>query len=485
MARLSRIISMTLGLSLLAAACGDGPSAGDVAGGDVDPTTTSAASPTSTAAPAADSGPTTTTTTIPPLPEPAFAAIASPDPGVACVGTRLGLSCLIDGTWENFDSDNSPIYSWVQSVDVCADGTVVAVTLDGIATYADGRWTEIPADFSVTGPEAVACGADAIWAGFFGSIAVVRDGTWTSWDSEEVLGTTDFVKSVKDVAVAPDGTAWVVTGSSIARFDGAWTAWEDNAGFDVSLSPTAIDVDVAADGSYTVHAAAGFRGIANFVDGAWTLQETSLNGARDLAAADGEVLIPAFRNGVVSYRGAAQTPFTSADGLSSDTVRGVAIDDLGQQWFATEYGLTVVTEDDVRTYRVDNSGLLDNDTWAVAVSGAGPDLPGDEPREWSGLAGLVLDDVGTPYAGITVEVCVEEQDDEFEGDTPCADDPFMATTSTDETGRFEVVGLRPGRYTIAMQTDEGWTYFIDGSVAARYDAPSGTIAELGVFTITE
>ena len=125
---------------------------------------------------------------------------------------------------------------------------------------------------------------------------------------------------------------WAVTGSSIARFDGAWTVWEQGAGFEDRLSPTAIDVDAAADGSYTVHAAAGFRGIANFVDGSWTLQETSLNGARDLAAADGIVLIPAFREGIVSYEGVAETPFTPADGLSSDLVRGVAIDAAGQQW---------------------------------------------------------------------------------------------------------------------------------------------------------
>ena len=368
---------------------------------------------------------------MPPVPRRPSTPSLSTDPGVACVGTRLGLSCLIDGVWENFDRENSPISAWVQSVDVCDDGTVVAITLDGIATYADGRWTDIPAEFSVSGPSAVACGPEAIWAGFFGWIGSLQDGTWTFWNTEEVLGQTEFVKSVKDIAVAPDGSAWVVTGSSIARFDGEWTAWEDNAGFDVSLSPTAIGVDTAADGSYTVHAAAGFRGIANFVNGEWSLQETGLNGASDLAANDGIVLIPAFRAGVTSYQGVAETPFTSADGLSSDTVRGTAIDSAGQQWLATSYGLTVVTGGDIRTYRVDNSGLLENDAYAVAVSGAGPDLPADDPQEWGGLAGIVLDDTGTPHVGIAVEVCVEEQRDDFDGETPCSTHPFMAGAVTD------------------------------------------------------
>ena len=486
MANHPRNLCVALGLALFAGACGSTPSSEELGLGATNATTSAAPA---TSAPADDPVPSsttvgTTTTTLPPVPAPAFEAIASAEPGVACIGTRLGLSCLIDGAWENFDRDNSPISPWVQSVDVCDDGTVVAITIDGIATYADGRWTDIPADFSVTGPSAVACGPDAIWAGFFGWIGSLRDGGWTFWDTEDVLGDTEFVKSVKDIAVAPDGSAWVVTGSSIARFDGTWTAWEDGVGFDVGLSPTAIGVDVADDGSYTVHAAAGFRGIANFVDGAWSLQETRLNGASDLAAADGTVLIPAFRAGVVSYQGVAATPFTSADGLSSDVVRGTAIDASGQQWFATSYGLTVVTEGDVRSYRVDNSGLLDNDTHAVAVSGSGPDLPADDPRAWGGLAGVVLDDTGTPHVGITVEVCVDEQREDFDGATPCSDHPFMAGAVTDESGRFEIVGLRAGRYTISMQTDSGWTYFIDGSVAARYTAPAGSVEELGVFTLT-
>lgn len=485
MAKLIRAAGVALALTLIAAACG-GTSPEDVVAED-DASTTTTGAPSTTLAEATtttEGAPTTTTTTLPPLPDPAFAAVSSEDKGVACIGTRLGLSCLIDGTWESFDRDNSPVSTWVQSVDICPDGTVVAIALDGIATYRDGRWTEVPADFSVTGPSVVSCGPEAIWAGFFGWIGAFQGGAWTFWNTEEVLGQTDFVKSVKDIATASDGSAWVVTGTSIARFDGEWTAWENNAGFDVGISPTAIDVDEAGDGTYTVHAAAGSRGVAHFVDGAWTLQEARLNGARDLAAADGIVLIPAFKKGVVSYQGVAETPITPSDGLSSDAVRGVAIDSQGQQWFATSYGLTVVTDDDVRTYRVDNSGLLDNDTYAVAVSAGGPDLPADEPQEWSGLAGLALNDEGTPYEGITVEVCVEEQTEEFDGATPCTDHPFMAGAITDETGRFEILGLRPGRYTISMETENGWTYFIDGSVSARYTAEAGSVAELGVFTLS-
>ncbi len=471
-----RTLLVDLALAGSSVACGDAPSTDELTGRASTTSIASAPAPTDD----------TTTSRAAPSTAPTVAPDPTVDPGdgSACIGTRLGLSCLVDGEWENFDRDNSPIYDWVQSVDLCPDGRILAITLDGVATHAGGRWTEIPAEFSVSGPDAVACGTDAIWAGFFGWVGRFQNGEWTFWDSEEVLGTTDFVKTVNDVAISPDGIAWVATSSSIARFDGEWTVWEEGAGFDVGLSPTAVDVDVAADGTYTVYVAAGFRGIARFSEGQWTLQEAGLNGARDIAAADGTVLVPAFRNGATSYEGIAATPVTVADGLSSDTVRGIAIDDAGRQWFATSYGLTVLTDDGARTYRVDNSGLLDNDTYAVAVGGGGPVLPGEDPRPPSGLSGIVTDDTGTPLAGITVEACVDELRDEFDGETPCSDHPFSVSTVTAADGRFEVGDLPAGRYTIALQSPAGWTRVVDGSVAARYAAPAGEIADLGVITLS-
>ena len=171
-------------------------------------------------------------------------------------------------------------------------------------------------------------------------------------------------------------------------------------------------------------------------------------------------------------------------GLSSSTVRDVAIDSGGNVWAATAYGLTVLRADgSSRTYRVDNSDLIDNRTYSVTVFGGGPALPADAPEDWAGVAGVALDPTGAPLAGIDVEVCVEDLRDEFDGDTPCALDPYRATAVTDDTGRFEITGIRAGSYVVAMAPGGSWTYFTDGSVAARYDAIAGELSELGVFEI--
>lgn len=487
MAKLIRPIVVVIALALAASACGDGPSVDDIdlAGdGDASSTTTAAPSTTTTSTTSTTSTstvPPTTTTTLPPVPDPSFGELAGD--GVACVGTRIGLSCLIDGDWQSWDGDNSPVWDWVQELDVCDDGTILTSSLDGVARYRDSTWSDLGADFVVTSPSAVACGAgDELWAGWFGAVAVLNDSTWTWWDTEEVLGSSEFVKGVEDIVVAPDGTAWVASRSSIARFDGTWTVWEDGAGFDHSISPSAIDVNVAADGSYTVHVAIGFRGIANFADGAWTVTDVSLNGASDLEAVGPFVFVPAFRAGVARYDGSAEAHVDESAGLSSNTARSIEIDAAGNQWIATDYGVTVLTEDGPRTYRVDNSAIHDNNAYVVAVQGA-PAAPAETPEEWTTLAGVVLDNTGQPLADVMVEACVHQQRDEFDGDSPCANGSYAATVTTDETGRFELTGLRAGRYTIAMDHDDRWTYFVDGSTSAWYHGEPGEISELGVFTL--
>lgn len=486
--RRGQIAFALLTIGLLAAACGSTDLPESLQAGDTSTTTVATdAAPSSTLATTTvapdSSGPTTTIIEIPPVPEPAFDAIDSSGTGIACVGSRSDLSCLFDGEWSSFDRNNSPIFDWVQEIAICDDDSILVPSINGIASYQGGVWSEIDMDFASGKPNAVACADGVIWAGGSGYAARYDGTTWTSWDSEATLGVSDFVRSVDDIAIAPDGSAWVVTGTSVARWAAdVWTVWEEGNGFEERYFMDAVAVDAADDGSYTVHVLTS-RGFLRFEGDAWVIDDARVNGDDRIAVADGEVWVPAFRQGVTRFQGASSTDIGVEAGLSSPTVRGIAIDDDGNPWFATSYGLTVFTDDGPRTYRADNSDLFDNQAYSVAVRGTVPVLPADAPEEWATVTGSVIDESGAPMVDVIVELCVSEQPDDFESDTPCAEEPYQSATVSDDDGEFRIGGLRPGRYTISMMGPTGWTKFVDGSTAIRFEAPGGTTTDLGEFSI--
>ncbi len=470
-------------LALLAAACGGA----DIASVDA-VTTVPAASVSVTEATDNTVAPTTTVDpgpTIPPIPDPAFAAVEAPsDAGLTCAGTRIGISCLIEGEWQSFDSENSPVVEWSRSVEVCPDGRVVTPSPGGVAVFNDGDWGTAEPDFGLGFAEDVACGDDAIWATWTDVIGRFADGVWTSWNNDEVLGSVEDGYRAQAVEVAPDGSAWVTSRSSIARFqDDVWTAWEEGVGFDDRFAPRALAIDASGGSGYEVVVATGTQGIRRFADEAWTSIPGSLNGDDAAFADDGDIWISAHRVGVERYSGGIATEIGLDDGLSSDDVRDIHVDTAGRLWFATSYGITMIADGESRTYRVDNSGLLDNDVYTIAVGDGGPALPADAPEDWGTLTGTMLDADGEPLVDMTVEVCVEILYSNFQADTPCGDHPYFAGALTDADGAFEIANLRAGRYTMSLLPPNGWTFVEDASTAARYVAVAGEVTDVGTIRL--
>ncbi len=295
----------------------------------------------------------------------------------------------------------------------------------------------------------------------------------------------NFPNLISGIEIAPDGAVWIAGARDVARFqDGAWTVWNEGNGFSSFLAPNAIAIEERSDGSYAVWVTtSGF--VAVFEDGAWREIEGSFIGSRSVDAIEDLAVTTSFQDGIDVFQGGAVIDVGRDDGMSSNDVRAVAIDDLGRVWAATAYGVTVFEDNVARTYRIDNSGLIDNNVYTIVVVGQGPQLPADAPEPWAGLSGLAVDQAGNPIVGAAVEVCVEDLDDEFEGDSPCALDPYARTTVTDDEGRFEILSLRAGRYVMSFQLPGAstWTYFVDSSRAVRYSAlEPGVIAQLGALT---
>lgn len=404
-----------------------------------------------------------------------------------CVGTRVGLSCVSDGTWVSYTSENSPIYEWVGTLAICPDGTVIVPTIGGLALLKDERWSEIEIDFVSGAVDAVACtNTGQIWVGGFKSLGFFDSGAWTTFDPEAVLGTSEFISSVDSIKAAPDGSVWVLTPNSVSTYsNGNWTVWEEGAGIEGSFFPGSIAIDDLGGGQFDAYVSDGFDGIGKLTDGEWVFQDLSLIGDNAMAVQGGAVFISSFQEGVLQLVDGISTAITPEYGLSSDTVKAIEIDRSGRQWVGTNYGLTLLSEADTRVIRVDNSGLIDNDIYAIATIGDGPVLPAEQAKVPGSITGQILGPDGSALGGIAVEICVEDLRDEFDGETPCSDHPYAVTGTTDAEGHFELSGVRPGRYVVAMQPPSGWTYLInDFSSAARFAVPEGDTFDVGPIALS-
>ena len=419
--------------------------------GPATPAPTTVPTAARTAAPTGVNAPATAAPTAQATAQPTVAG----EGGCAWVGTfGYGLACLDDGGWRSVVGAAGDLRSdQIQDLASCADGrTWVASTL-GLQVTDGTAWVDVTDRLNGKTPEAIACDpAGGVWAGGFGFVGRVTEAEATLFDTTE-LGTGEFANQVKDVAVAADGTAWVITPNSVARYDGsAWRFWEQGAGFDDTVFLNGLAV-----GSNGVPWIGTGSGLFSFDGTAWTELEAPDLGQIEALAVDAtnRVWAGTYSNGVSVWDGSAWKAYTrDSSTLPSDHVKAIAVDGAGRVWLGTEYGLAVADGDVWAAYHMHTSGLVDNDIAAVSIVGVGPVLPALVEEQAGTLVGRVVRD-GAPLPEATVEICVEFIGSSFVGDSPCADQPFTKLTKTGADGGFTLDALPPGRYTITLQTPDG------------------------------
>ena len=136
-------------------------------------------------------------------------------------------------------------------------------------------------------------------------------------------------------------------------------------------------------------------------------------------------------------------------------------DSSGRLWLGTSYGLTVFDGTNWQTFLMSNSGLGDNDVRFVIVTKDGPALPPLEEKENGSLTGTIEQADGTALADARVEICVETIGSTFFGDTPCSDQPFFLSTTTDADGTFLIENVPAGYYVMVAETGTGWAQLVD------------------------
>lgn len=507
--RLFRLFALLLALALLVACGGDAPDAATPA--DAEPAAeaaaTSAPAPAEPVAEATAADPTAEPTREPtkeptqePTSEPATAdtgaaeaatttATGDTTPGWACFGTAgAGLTCLTpDGAWQTFTSDASPLGSdYITAMTTCPDGSILIAHTGGLSRFDGTNWQEYDSGWGFGSADGIACGADdRFWVAHFEGVSTFDGSSWTTFGSDQLATGEQATDLVDGVVIAPDSTVWVVTANTIAAYDGsAWTRWQTGEGLDDRFFFETITLDatgapVAAHGS----------GLLRFDGSAWqSIENDDLYTLTAVAAGlDGTLYAGTFSQGIGATDGAAWTEFSRATGdLESDRIKALAIDGNGRLWAGSEWGLHVRSDAGWQVYRMDNADLADHAVSSIAVVAGGPALPEPAPKAPGGLTGTLTKD-GTPVADTLVELCVESLSSFFSGDTPCSDQPFFTSATTDAAGAFAFSDLPAGLYVITVQTADGWAQLTTefGLGSERVPVLAGETLDIGELILTD
>ncbi len=245
--------------------------------------------------------------------------------------------------------------------------------------------------------------------------------TITSWTTADGLPSDD----IRDVAVAQDGTVWLATSAGVAAFTvhttgthpglpsndlyaiGVMNNGDVWVGSDFGLSRL-VDADyityTTADGlsdneiKSIKQAPSGeiwvatLNGASRFDGGTFTAYgapSIPFGGALHVAfGGNGKVYFSGGLGGVIVNDGGTFTSITTADGLLSNRIRGIAVTNAQEKWVGTAEGISVLGANDVHLADHPNAFVL------------------PPPDELNPITDMLVDDAGRVWAAVYVDYLV-------------------------------------------------------------------------------
>ncbi len=250
--------------------------------------------------------------------------------------------------------------------------------------------------------------------------------TITSWTTANGLPSNDL----RDVAVAPDGTVWLATAAGVVAFDGDVFTVHTTATHPGLPSNDLYAVGVKTNGEVWVGGDLGLSRLAGADYVTYTTSDglsdneiksikqapsgelwvATLNGASRYDGStftaygapgipfggalhvafggNGKVYFSGGLGGVIVYDGDAFSTITTTDGLLSNRIRSIAVNNAQEKWVGTAEGISVLDANDVHVADHPNAFIL------------------PPPDELNPITDMLVDDAGRVWAAVYVDYLV-------------------------------------------------------------------------------
>lgn len=253
------------------------------------------------------------------------------------IGTRQGKAVMYDGSALTEYQIASPSACDgscpVISSHVDKKGIIWFGTLQGLKTFNGISWTEISGN-----PDYVTSMCDGlnddIWIGSASGVGYFNGTNWIVYNKSDGL-TDDFINTI---CLNTNGDIWAGTGAGISVFNG--TEWSNityaNGLLDNNVSCINVDADdrvwVASDSGISILDGSQWSYITSLGDLDFSKIKSISWDSKNIT------WIGTYGEGVFKYDSVNLDNIIKGDGLSSDYVNDIHIDNTGKIWFASSFG---------------------------------------------------------------------------------------------------------------------------------------------------
>ena len=264
-----------------------------------------------------------------------------------------GVSRYDKNGWHRFVTTDEICSNYIKKV-IRTQNSLLLAYPGGIASFDEQRWHCLREIGNLTsGFDVFSTSIDPdekVWFGMDDGIAAWDGENWITYGRKEYPS----LWLITAIALLPDGSHLVASGSSIYKFDGEKLNKFQELDYGVDA------IQVLEDGSIWL----GSRNGLYFIDGKKLDQHIRVGGPDDPIEAlsiglDGSLWIASCTNGITRFKENRWKTYFKSNGLADICVLGLAVSQDGNIWAGTTDGLSVFDGSSWKSFRT-QEGLADN-----------------------------------------------------------------------------------------------------------------------------